>query len=285
MAFSVAKRNGNILFRDFGGFETRNSSTMWCILEADKIYKWKDFDEKIIHTEDSEKSDDDYSYSKQSSLHKIVPDFTFHAWPQTGISDYNDVTNEMDTLGRLPFTTNKVGWIGNSKTNFRRGILLEIASKNKDILDIIDMSWSDSQRMRIDSNDQLGYFLNHTRSIPRLESAKYMSLPDLVQTYSILIDIEGSGWSARLKFLLWSHRPVLIVDRPHKEWFFEKLKEWVHYVPVQRDLSDLVEKTKWCLDNYEEAKKIAENAYEFAKLHLTREACYKQWDTILNVSY
>jgi len=29
-----------------------------------------------------------------------------------------------------------------------------------------------------------------------------------------------------------------------------------------------------CLDNYEERLKISDNAYQFSKLHLTRDACY-----------
>jgi glycosyltransferase involved in cell wall biosynthesis len=116
----------------------------------------------------------------------------------------------------------------------------------------------------------------------QLNSTKYISTPDLIKNYSILIDIEGAGpYSARLKTLLWSHRPLLLVSRPGNEFFFEFLKEWEHYIPVKRDLSDLVEKTKWCIDNYDKAKQIAENAYEFSKQYLTREACYKQWDSII----
>ena len=80
----------------------------------------------------------------------------------------------------------------------------------------------------------------------------------MVKKYSAVIDIEGNGYSGRLKHLLWSHRPVLLIDRPHKEYFFKYLKEWIHYVPVKRDMSDLVEKTRWVLNNYEEAKKIAD---------------------------
>jgi hypothetical protein len=141
--------------------------------------------------------------------------------------------------------------------------LLEIGKKNNDILDIIDMSWYKSDKIE----------LNYSR---------YISTPDLAKTYSILIDIEGNGYSARLKHLLWSHRPVLLVDRPHKEYFFEFLKEWEHYIPVERDLSDLIEKTKWCINNYDKAKQIAENAYDFSKQYLTREACYKQWDKVID---
>ena len=100
--------------------------------------------------------------------------------------------------------------------------------------------------------------------------------------YSILIDIEGRGYSGRLKYLLWSHRPLLIVDRPHKEYFFEYLKEWEHFIPVKRDLSDLIDKTLWCLNNYNEALIIAENAYQISKIYLTRDACYKQWNHIIS---
>lgn len=77
---------------------------------------------------------------------------------------------------------------------------------------------------------------------PQQNSTKYISLPELVSMYSILIDIEGNGYSGRLKYLLWSHRPVIIIDRPHKEFFFKYLKEWEYYIPVKQDLSDLIEK-------------------------------------------
>lgn len=117
---------------------------------------------------------------------------------------------------------------------------------------------------------------------PQQNSTKYISLPELVSMYSILIDIEGNGYSGRLKYLLWSHRPVIIIDRPHKEFFFKYLKEWEHYIPVKQDLSDLIEKTEWCLNNYDKAKIIAENAYQFSKTYLTREACYKQWNNIIS---
>jgi glycosyltransferase involved in cell wall biosynthesis len=115
-----------------------------------------------------------------------------------------------------------------------------------------------------------------------LNSNKYISTPDLVKRYSILIDIEGNGYSGRLKHLLWSHRPVILVDRPHKEYFFRHLREWKHYIPVKRDLSDLKDNITWCLEHPDKAKEIAEQAYKFSKEYLTRDACYKEWDKIIN---
>lgn len=262
MSFTVKKENGILIFNNLGGFQTRNPSTMWCIQEADKIYNWSDFNEIKIFTEDHENTANDYTYSKQNHYNNLVPDFNFHSWPQVGINDYNSFVKEIDNAGLSSYEINKVGWIGNTNTNHMRKKLLEIGNENSELFDIFDMYWIYSDNI----------FLN---------ASKYISMPDLVKKYSILIDIEGCGYSGRLKHLLWSHRPVIIVDRPHKEYFFEYLKEWEHYIPVKRDLSDLVEKTKWCIDNYEKAKQIAENAYEFSKIHLTNEACYKKWDSVI----
>ena len=114
-----------------------------------------------------------------------------------------------------------------------------------------------------------------------LDYNKYISLPDLVEKYSVLIDIEGRGYSGRLKYLLWSHRPIIIIDRPHKEFFFKDLIEWEHYIPVKRDLTDLLDNVKWCINNHDKAKIIAENAYIFSKKNLTREACFEHWNEII----
>ena len=263
MSFCFSKIDGKLIFKDLGGYETRNPSTFWCIQKADEKYNWNDFNEIVIHTEDYEKNKNNYTYSKKNIYNNLVPDFNFHSWPQVGINDYEQFVKEIDNAGLKNYEINKVGWIGNKNTNIMRNKLVEIGDNNKDLFDIFDMNW-------IKSGNTL------------LNSTKYISTPELVQKYSVLIDIEGHGYSGRLKYLLWSHRPLLLVDRPHKEFFFEFLKEWEHYIPVKRDLSDLVEKTKWCLNNYDNALQIAENAYNFSKLHLTRESCYDKWNNIVS---
>jgi hypothetical protein len=262
MSFSISKINGHLNFKDFGGYETRNISTFWCVQKANEKYNWNDFNEIKIHTEDVENNNNNYSYSKNNNYNKLIPDFNFHSWPQVGINDYEIFVKEIDNAGLNNYEINKVGWIGNKNTNYMRNKLLEIGNNNKNLFDIFHMEWLHSGNT----------FLNST---------KYISTPELVKKYSILIDIEGNGYSGRLKHLLWSHRPLLLVDRPHKEYFFEYLKEWEHYIPVKRDLSDLIEKTKWCLDNYHKALQIAENAFEFSKIHLTRDACYEKWNNII----
>lgn len=179
------------------------------------------------------------------------------------ILNYNDTISEIDKHGLNPFKINKVGWVGAISHKYRK-TLIEIGKENMEFFDFYEMEW-----------------IHNINFIDLKPSTLFIPLPKLVETYSILIDIQGSGYSGRLKTLLWSHRPVLLVDRKYKEYFYEYLKAWEHYIPVSEDLSDLIEKTQWCLNNYDEALKIAENAYQFAKVYLTREACYEKWNTII----
>ena len=262
MSFSISKQNGKLIYRNFKEIQSRNPATFWCIQKADQIYNWNDFPEIRIFTEDNEDDNYHYSYTKKDSYNNLVPDFTFHSWPEAGINDDDEFVKEISIAGLNKYEINKVGWIGNTYTNFRRKQMLEIGNNNKELFDIFDMTWF------------------HSGSI-KLGSTRYISTPDLVKKYSILIDIEGNGYSGRLKHLLWSHRPLLLVDRPHKEFFFEFLIAWEHYIPVKRDLTDLIEKTKWCLNNYDKALIIAENAFQFSKLYLTRDACYDKWNNII----
>ena len=266
---TVRKHAGKLYFKDGGSWGSRNKSTIWIITEADKIYNWPDFPEIVVNTGDVG-IDKYYAYSQINSYDKVVPEFSFHAWPEVRIHDYTETVNEIDKFGMQPYITHKVGWIGNLETNHMRKRLYELGQSHKDIMDIIDMAWT--------NNHDVGRFPNRTII---LNYTTYMSLPELVSQYSILIDIEGIGYSARLKYLLWSHRPVIIVDRPHKEYFFEYLQPWIHYIPVKRDLSDLVENTRWIMDNYDKALEIAHNAYNFSKEYLTRETCYKQWNKVI----
>jgi hypothetical protein len=263
MSLSVKKERGRLVFRDFGGYETRNPSTIWCIKQADEIYHWKDFPEITIYTGDKSESCTDYTYSKMNSYNNLVPDFNFHSWKQVGISNYSITVDQIDASGQTPYKISKVGWIGNTGTHPLRKKLLEIGMSRPDLFDIMDMKWLPST--------------NTT-----LQSTTYLSLSELVSTYQMLIDIEGVGYSGRVKYLLWSHRPLLLVNRPHKEFFFQYLTPWVHYIPVKRNLSDLIRKTEWCINNYERSLQIAENAFQFSKTYLTRQACYKQWDNIIS---
>ena len=64
-------------------------------------------------------------------------------------------------------------------------------------------------------------------------------------------------------------RPVFIVERPFREFFFNYFKPYEHYMPVKADLSDLVEKVAEIKSDKVLAKRLGENASAFAEKYLT----------------
>ncbi len=55
-----------------------------------------------------------------------------------------------------------------------------------------------------------------------------------------------------------------IFSEIHNDW----LVPYVHYIPVEMDLSDLDAKVKWAIEHDVEAKRIAINAQMFAERRL-----------------
>eukprot|EP00553_Chaetoceros_curvisetus_P003756 CAMPEP_0204612276 /NCGR_PEP_ID=MMETSP0717-20131115/372_1 /ASSEMBLY_ACC=CAM_ASM_000666 /TAXON_ID=230516 /ORGANISM="Chaetoceros curvisetus" /LENGTH=244 /DNA_ID=CAMNT_0051624295 /DNA_START=252 /DNA_END=986 /DNA_ORIENTATION=- len=77
--------------------------------------------------------------------------------------------------------------------------------------------------------------------------------------YKIVIVVEGENFSYSLAWALYSGS-VVIMPRPTKTSYLmeERLEPWIHYVAVKDDWSNLEKKVKWCINNSDKAKKIAE---------------------------
>jgi len=81
--------------------------------------------------------------------------------------------------------------------------------------------------------------------------------------YKYIINIDGHVSAFRLSLELAMGSVILLVDSDWKMWFSNKLKPWVHYVPVKSDLSDLLDQIRWCQNNDEKCKEIVHSALEF----------------------
>jgi hypothetical protein len=70
--------------------------------------------------------------------------------------------------------------------------------------------------------------------------------------------LEGNDVASGLKWALLSNS-VVIMRKPNvTSWAMEELLEpWVHYIPLDVSLTDIVEKAQWVLDHDEEARQIA----------------------------
>jgi hypothetical protein len=92
--------------------------------------------------------------------------------------------------------------------------------------------------------------------VPILSSNQYK--------YQIDIDGNSNAWSGLFQKLL-SKSAVLKVASPHgfRQWYYDRLIPWEHFVPVQSNMMDLVEKTQWLVANDEKAMRIGQKGAEF----------------------
>ncbi|XP_012864931.1 PREDICTED: KDEL motif-containing protein 2 [Dipodomys ordii] len=119
------------------------------------------------------------------------------------------------------------------------------------ILPTYDITHSTLEAMRGVTNDLLS-IQGHTGKCSSLgkpcRSSTY---------YKYQVNVDGTVAAYRFPYLMLGDSLVLKQDSPYYEHFYTELQPWKHYVPVKRNLSDLLEKIQWAKDNDEEAEKIA----------------------------
>lgn len=88
--------------------------------------------------------------------------------------------------------------------------------------------------------------------------------------------MDGTVAAYRFPYLMLGSSLVLKQNSQYYEFFYSHLKAGTHYVPVQRNLSDLLEKIKWAKENDAEAQKIATAGQTLARelLQPSRLYCY-----------
>jgi hypothetical protein len=100
---------------------------------------------------------------------------------------------------------------------------------------------------------------------------KQMS-PDEQSKFKYILHIDGHVNAYRLSLELGMGSVILKVNSKYNLWFSSLLKEYVHYVPILDDLSDLVSQIKWCQENDAKCQEIARNAKKFYDEYLNKES-------------
>ncbi|WP_184022006.1 glycosyl transferase family 90 [Haloferula luteola] len=172
-------------------------------------------------------------------------------WPEAGIDDAESMMLEL-LQTHAPYEDDRMLWIG-ANTHPSRIALCNLGRQHPGLFDVELMEWDFSRPKKPRSK---------TRLVP---------IPDHAR-YKYLIDCPGNGYSARIKWLLATGRPLFIVDRPIIEPWHEDLEPWVHYVPVKQDLSDLLENHARLETDEKLYEKIGRSGRRFAATHLTVEA-------------
>ena len=110
--------------------------------------------------------------------------------------------------------------------------------------------------------------------------ANFMPYQEQCQ-YKYLINVDGHSRAYCLTRDLATGCCVLLVLSDYKLWYTDKLKPFVHYVPVMPDLSNLMEKVRWCRDNDDKCREIANNARRFYEEHLSQSSILDYLQTTL----
>jgi hypothetical protein len=267
----VWKRNGQLRALDLRGYESRNKSVLRLLEEADSMHDLPEFSPVMVHTGDTPINASGGSWrslaftSANGYADVAVPDFLFDGWPEVGIDDYEEASATVAAAAAAEPGAPQLGWIGNCDTHPSRRLLLRLGEQHPDLFDVHHVSWmqkADTTRLASAANNHL-------------------SLDEQVRRWWLLFDIEGRGYSARLKLLLHSGRPVLIQERPWREWFWAGLRPMEHFIPVRRDLSDLVDRVRWAREYPDDAARIGAAGRDFARTRLRRADAVREWARIL----
>jgi len=110
---------------------------------------------------------------------------------------------------------------------------------------------------------------NNTRNILVNYSEEKMSISQQLQ-YKYILDIDGntSTWTATI-WKLYSGSVLLKQDSIWNQWFSDKLIEWVHYVPINNDMSNVFTQIQWCINNDDKCRQIVNNAKKFVEDNIT----------------
>jgi len=222
-------------------------------------YPGKEF-KMSIWTGDRPVDEAHFSFSTiTKNYKKTFPCFVYDSWPACNIQNYSELIHSFEDT--IP-SSNKIGWIG-ALTGDKRKIYHD---------QYHDTSFTETVTIDWNREDPDNLWKN---------TSKYLSFQQQINRWKYLLDIEGVGYSARLKILLHSPRIIFIVNNPYKEWWHEFFIPWKHYIPIKEDLSDLEQKYNLIENNPDAQKYIKQEQKKFALKYLTKEAAYEKIYKIL----
>lgn len=188
-----------------------------------------------------------FAYSYVYGMENVIaiPDYRFIFDFFDNESYYGEILGKMEKLGK--FSDSRAVWAGNLDNDKTRRILVALGKAHTDKL------------------------LINAFVFRRGILQGKMDDPKEWSKFKYLIDIRGFGWTDRVKYLLGMRRPLLLVDRPYREYYYDDLRPMVHFVPVKEDLSDLLDKINFLDENPDLYKFIVDNATRFVNEHFRKE--------------
>ncbi|HSX12220.1 MAG TPA: glycosyl transferase family 90 [Rhabdochlamydiaceae bacterium] len=128
--------------------------------------------------------------------------------------------------------------------------------------ELVDAKFNHLAQMNEETMQKLTELGYKGESISVIDHLKYK--------YQILIDGNTCAYT-RAFWQLCSDCVMFKQNSDNIQWFYRALAPDVHYIPIQNDMSDLIEKVEWAKAHDQEVQKIVHNANLFAKHNLQIE--------------
>ncbi|CAF0709792.1 unnamed protein product [Brachionus calyciflorus] len=261
-------------------FPFRNSGIEHFIL---KIIKNLPDTEFIVNTQDwpqtnswNEQKIPVFSFSKVDSQHNDImyPAWTFWEGGPAVWPIYPNGLGRWDEQYKLiPKEAKKWPWGKKESKGFFRGsrtsgerdplVLLSRAEP-----DLVDAQYTKNQAWKSEA-DTLG-----------AKPAEEIRLEDHCK-YKYLFNFRGVAASFRFKHLFLCNSLVYHVGDEWLEFFYDGLKPWVHYIPVEQNLKNVKELLEFAKENDKIVKEIALRGKNFVIDHLRMEDIYCYWEELI----
>lgn len=104
--------------------------------------------------------------------------------------------------------------------------------------------------------------------------------------YKYLLSLDGnSATGTRIPWIMLSNSILIKQESKKIEWFYPALKPYIHYIPLKKDLTDLLKLYNWLENNQEQLKNIIKNSNHFVANNLTSNDIDMQMQIILDQYY
>ena len=194
---------------------------------------------------------------------KSYQELVEHVKTTTGPEDFQSLTTSWSEKKPVAVFRGSATGCGYSPENNVRLKLAKLAQ------DLNDKSIVDAGIVRGDSAREK-YIFNRDTGLGFYKSKRYginvvERLTKQQQSgYKYIIEIEGNVSAHRVLTDMLYKSLLLMVDSEYTLWYSHLLVPYVHYIPIKKDLSDLLEKITWCRNHDDLCEKMAINSYNFA---------------------
>ncbi|AII16943.1 putative beta-1,4 galactosyltranferase [Aureococcus anophagefferens virus] len=163
-------------------------------------------------------------------------------------------------------------------TTYDTNIRLKAAKMGKENPDVLDVGLVDfNRRLKKPKDEPVKVFdpkefdIQLKNKITDTEKLKF----------KYILNLDGNVSAFRLGSELSSGSVVLLPDSPYKIWYSDLLEPYKHFVPIKKDLSNLLDQVEWCQENDSKCKKIAENAMKFHEKTFSKKNLLKYFNSKL----